>query len=99
MVYEEETNITITETSKIKSKSVEYNIPNEISPDTNVFRDLAVEYEAEPFRGKFNEQTQFKSISIETPAPDAYGEVLSVSNIRMFSKPLTGNQKAIEDNS
>jgi len=98
MLHEEDSNIFITNASKIKKVTAEYDNQNEIYKTTNKFNTLATEYEVEPYSGIYKEQTQFKEIGIELPTSKEYGEVLRVSNIRMFSKPLTGNQKRNEQN-
>jgi len=100
MMYEPQNDIIITLASKIKSQSVEYKEVNrDIKKITNSFNDLAIEYENPPYADKFTiKQTQFKNLTIDTPTQPKFGEVLKMTNIKMFSKPLNGYQRKMESN-
>jgi len=98
MLYEQDTNIIITTDSKIQDVSTEYNTFNIPVKHYNKFNNFAIEYEIDPYDKKTDDITKFKEIGIELPAPSDYGEVLKVSNIRMFKTPLRGNQKYNESN-
>ncbi len=98
MLYETTPNAVVTTVSKIQHVLVEYENTNNIKKYDNKFSSIVTEYEIAPYNGKYNIDTQFKNLSITIPTNPEYGEVLKVSNIRMFKTPLRGNQKYNESN-
>jgi len=98
MLYEQLTSVIITTTSKIKSVSAEYKLNETPTKHNNKFNNLAIEHENSTYSGNFSDKTQFKELGIEIPVQKEYGEIMKTTNIKMFSKPLNGHQRRIENN-
>jgi hypothetical protein len=96
-IYEDynNSNVKIIETSKIITNNIEYS-----TPEINVnkqwsIQDVSIEYSPDPYDGKFDTQTKFNTLTIESNNK-AYGNILKTTNIKMFSNPLNGYQRRAE---